>query len=117
MELLLAIAIGTLFGTGLYLCLRRRVLQLIIGLSLLSYGTNLLILTVGRVTKGAPPIIRDGATVYTDSLVQALILTAIVIGFGVTAFFLVLGYRSYQENETDNVNVDIKEEEGGEKKG
>ncbi len=110
MEFLMAIAIGTLFGTGLYLCLRRRTFQLILGLALLGHGTNLLILNVGRITTGAPPIIRDVAQAgYTDSLVQALILTAIVIGFGVTAFLLVLSYRAYQESGTDSVNLTDKE--------
>lgn len=104
MELLVAIAIGTLFGAGLYLCLRRRTFQLVLGLALIGHATNLLILNAGRITKGAPPIIVDGQTVYADSLVQALILTAIVIGFGVTAFLLVLAYRSYHESGSDSVN-------------
>jgi multicomponent Na+:H+ antiporter subunit C len=108
MEWLMAIAVGTLFGTGLYMCLRRRTFQLILGLALIGHGTNLFILNMGRITKGAPPIIRQAVEnpVYTDSLVQALILTAIVIGFGTTAFLLVLSYRAYQENGTDNVNLD-----------
>jgi multisubunit Na+/H+ antiporter MnhC subunit len=112
MELLMAIGIGTLFGTGLYLCLRRRTFQLILGLALLSHGTNLLILNMGRIRKGAPPIIQPGVTLYADSLVEALILTAIVIGFGVTAFLLVLSCRAYQESGTDSVNP-IDPPEGG----
>jgi multisubunit Na+/H+ antiporter MnhC subunit len=108
MEWLMAIAVGTLFGTGLYMCLRRRTFQLILGLALIGHGTNLFILNMGRITKGAPPIIQQAVEnqVYTDSLVQALILTAIVIGFGTTAFLLVLSYRAYQENGTDSVNLD-----------
>jgi multisubunit Na+/H+ antiporter MnhC subunit len=108
MEWMMALAIGTLFGTGLYLCLRRRTFQLILGLALIGHGTNLFILNMGRITKGAPPIIRDtlSSVVYTDSLVQALILTAIVIGFGTTAFLLVLSYRAYEESGTDSVNLD-----------
>lgn len=106
MELLMALAIGTLFGAGLYLCLRRRSFQLVLGMALLSHGANLLILNMGHIRKGMPPLIGAQAAGYTDPLVQALILTAIVIGFGVTAFLLVLAYRSYEENGTDDVNVE-----------
>lgn len=108
MEWMMAMAIGTLFGTGLYLCLRRRSFQLILGLALIGHGTNLFILNMGRITKGAPPIIRDAVEVtkYTDSLVQALILTAIVIGFGTTAFLLVMSYRAHEESGNDSVNLD-----------
>ncbi len=109
MELLMALAIGTLFGGGLYLCLRRRSFQLVLGMALLGHAANLLILNMGRIRKGAPPIVTDQAAGYTDPLVQALILTAIVIGFGVTAFLLVLAYRSYQENGTDDVNVEVED--------
>jgi multicomponent Na+:H+ antiporter subunit C len=109
MELLMAIAIGTLFGAGLYLCMRRRSFQLVLGMSLMSHGANLLILNMGEIRKGQPPIITEHAIGYTDPLVQALILTAIVIGFGVTAFLLVLAYRSYQENGTDSVNIGEEE--------
>jgi multicomponent Na+:H+ antiporter subunit C len=105
MELLMATVIGTLFGAGLFLCLRRRSFQLVLGMALMGHGANLLILNMGAVRKGQPPLISDQATGYADPLVQALILTAIVIGFGVTAFLLVLAYRSYQENQTDSVNL------------
>lgn len=105
MELLMAIAIGTLFGAGLYLCLRRRSFQLVLGMALMGHGANLLILNMGGIRRGQPPLIHEGAAGYTDPLVQALILTAIVIGFGVTAFLLVLAYRSYQANGTDSVNM------------
>jgi multisubunit Na+/H+ antiporter MnhC subunit len=110
MELLMALAVGTLFGTGLYLCLRRRTFQLVLGMVLLSHGANLLILNMGRIRRGLPPLVTDGVTEYTDPLVQALILTAIVIGFGVTAFLLVLSMRSYQENGDDSVNIEQEEQ-------
>lgn len=109
MELLMALAIGTLFGSGLYLCLRRRTIQLVLGFSLLGHAVNLLILNMGGIRRGQPPLVSNAATGYADPLVQALILTAIVIGFGVTAFFLVLAYRSYQENGTDDVNLPAEE--------
>ncbi len=105
MEVLMAVAIGTLFGAGLYLCLRQRAFHLVLGMALWGHAANLLILNMGAIRKGQPPIITDHATGYTDPLVQALILTAIVIGFGVTAFLLVLAYRSYQANGTDSVNI------------
>lgn len=109
MELLMALVIGTLFGGGLYLCLRRRTFQVVLGFSLLSHGVNLLILNMGGIRRGQPPLVSDAAAGYTDPLVQALILTAIVIGFGVTAFLLVLAYRSYQENGTDEVNLPVED--------
>ena len=109
MHLLLALAIGTLFGAGLYLCLRRRTFQLVLGMSLLSHAANLLILNMGGLRAGQPPLISEQAHGYADPLVQALILTAIVIGFGMTAFLLVLAYRSYQENGTEDVNLPVED--------
>jgi len=105
MELLMALAIGTLFGAGLYLCLRRRTIQVVLGFALLGHAVNLLILSMGGLRHGQPPLVSAAATGYADPLVQALILTAIVIGFGVTAFLLVLAYRSYQETGSDEVNL------------
>lgn len=104
MELLMALAIGALFGAGLYLCLRRTAFQIVLGMVLMGHGANLLILNMGRIRKGMPPLLHEGAPGYTDPLVQALILTAIVIGFGITAFLLVLSYRSHEENGTESVN-------------
>ncbi|WP_043930359.1 Na(+)/H(+) antiporter subunit C [Bacillus sp. EB01] len=103
MEILMAFVIGILFMTATYLMLSRSLLRIIIGTGLLSHGAHLLILTMGGLKRGAAPILRDNITIYTDPLPQALILTAIVISFGVTAFFLVLAYRSYKELGTDNV--------------
>lgn len=103
MEILMAFVIGILFMTATYLMLSRSLLRIIIGTGLLSHGAHLLILTMGGLKKGSAPILRDSVEQYADPLPQALILTAIVISFGVTAFFLVLAYRSYQELGTDNV--------------
>ncbi|OCA88146.1 Na(+)/H(+) antiporter subunit C [Bacillus sp. FJAT-27225] len=103
MEILMAFVIGILFMTATYLMLSRSLLRIIIGTGLLSHGAHLLILTMGGLKRGAAPILRDEIDTYTDPLPQALILTAIVISFGVTAFFLVLAYRSYKELGTDNV--------------
>ena len=108
MEVVLALVIGTLYGGGLYLMMRRNLIQLIIGLSLLSHGANLLIFTAGGLRKGGAPILAEGekafATVPADPLPQALILTAIVISFAVTAFALVLFLRTYQTVGTDDVD-------------
>jgi len=108
MELLLALAAAVLYGTGIYLMLRRRLAQLIIGLGLLSNGTNLLIFAAGGLTRARPPIIPPGATVlvppYADPVPQALVLTAIVIGFGLLAFSLVLAHRVHATLGTDDVD-------------
>ena len=103
MEIVMAFVIGVLFMTATYLMLSKSLLRIIVGTGLLSHGAHLLILTMGGLKRGAAPLLGENAKQYTDPLPQALILTAIVISFGVTAFFLVLAYRSYQELGTDNV--------------
>jgi multicomponent Na+:H+ antiporter subunit C len=114
MEVVLALVIGTLYGGGLYLMMRRNLLQLIIGLGLLSHGANLLIFTAGGLRKGGAPILREGEKTFAmlpaDPLPQALILTAIVISFAVTAFALVLFLRTYQTVGTDDVD-ELKEDD------
>ncbi|CEA05998.1 Na(+)/H(+) antiporter subunit C [Metalysinibacillus saudimassiliensis] len=109
MEFIMAFVIGFLFMAAVYLMLSRSLLRIIIGTGLLSHGAHLLILTMGGLGGSAPPVLADGVEDFADPLPQALILTAIVISFGVTAFFLVLAYRSYQELNTD----DISEMKGG----
>jgi multicomponent Na+:H+ antiporter subunit C len=108
MEVVLAITSGVLYAAGTYLMLRRRLAQLIIGLGLLSNGTNLLIFTAGGLTRARPPVVPDGAVAlqlpYADPVPQALILTAIVIGFGLTAFSLVLAHRVHASLGTDDVD-------------
>ena len=95
MELTLAVAIGVLTGSGVWLVLRPRTYQLVIGLSLLSYAVNLFIFSMGRLRVGAAPVL-DGAegagnlADYADPVPQALVLTAIVIGFATTALLLVV---------------------------
>jgi multicomponent Na+:H+ antiporter subunit C len=103
MEILMAFVIGILFMSATYLMLSKSLLRIIIGTGFLSHGAHLLILTMGGLKRGSAPLLGEHAEHYTDPLPQALILTAIVISFGVTAFFLVLAYRSYQELGTDNV--------------
>ena len=107
MEVILALLIGALYAAGLYMVMRRSLAKLIIGLALLGHAANLLIFTIGRLTHNLPPIIPAGAEQMTgsfsDPLPQALVLTAIVIGFGVQAFALVLLKRVYQSVGTDDL--------------
>lgn len=102
MESLMAIVVGVLFSAGIYLMLRRSLLRLILGICLLSHGANLLLFTMGGLNRKAMPILEGES--YTDPLVQALILTAIVISFGVTALLLVVAYRSHQANHSDDID-------------
>jgi multicomponent Na+:H+ antiporter subunit C len=119
MEVVLAIVIGALFAAGLYTILRRSVVRLAIGLVMIGHAANLLIFTVAGLRRGDPPILQDyapppaadvvagtaAALPVADPLPQALILTAIVIGFGVLAFTLVLVHRVYQVVGTDDVDA------------
>jgi multicomponent Na+:H+ antiporter subunit C len=107
MELLLAIVAGVLYAGGVYLMLRRRLAQLIIGLGLLSNGSNILILSAAGVTRAKPPLIVEGVTPdqFADPVPQSLILTAIVIGFGVLAFSLVLAHRVHQSAGSDDIDT------------
>ena len=109
MELIVAMAIGVLTGSGVWLVLRPRTFQVIVGLSLISYGVNLFIFSMGRLAIDRAPILVDaGGAVdpaqFTDPLPQALVLTAIVIGFAVTALFLVVLLASRGLNGTDHVD-------------
>ena len=108
MELAMASAIGILTAAGVYLLLRARSFDVILGLTLLSYATNLLIFAGGRLVAGKPPVLRDGVPAdllhHTDPLPQALVLTAIVIGFAMTAFVVVLALRGLGELKTDHVD-------------
>lgn len=107
MEAWLAVVIGVLYATGLYLMMRRNIAKFIIGLALLSHGANLLIFTVGGLSQNKVPVIPEGLDappgLIADPLPQALILTAIVISFALLAFALVLFLRTYQEVKTDDM--------------
>ena len=108
MEVLMAFVGGFLFMAAIYLILSRSLLRIIIGTGLLSHGAHLLILTMGGLGGEAPPVLADGVKNFADPLPQALILTAIVISFGVTAFILVLAYRTYQDLKTDDMTELMK---------
>jgi multicomponent Na+:H+ antiporter subunit C len=108
METLLAFVVGGLYAAGIYLLMRRSVVKLVLGLALLGHAANLLIFTSGRLTEGSPPLIEEGREALeasaADPLPQALILTAIVIGFGVQAFAIVLLKRAYRAVQTDDLD-------------
>ncbi|MEE4250297.1 MAG: Na+/H+ antiporter subunit C [Alcanivoracaceae bacterium] len=103
MEILLAIMIAVLTSCGIYLILRLRTFPVVVGLTLLSYAVNLFLFAMGRLTLNAPAVI--GATdQYSDPLPQALVLTAIVIGFAMTAFLMALALRAWGEFGNDHVD-------------
>ncbi|WP_370627388.1 Na+/H+ antiporter subunit C [Brevundimonas sp. PAMC22021] len=107
MELVLAIAIGVLAASGVWLLLRPRTFQVIIGLSLLSYAVNIFIFAMGRLKSGTPPVSREGAAdpaLYADPTPQALVLTAIVISFALTALFLVVLLAARGATGSDHVD-------------
>ncbi len=104
MELLVASAIGILTTGGLYLTLRLRTFPVILGISLLTYAVNVFLFASGRLTVGAPPILRDGVETYTDPLPQALVLTAIVISFGMTAVVVMISLGAYLGSNDDHVD-------------
>lgn len=114
MELAIASAIGMLTASGVYLMLRARMFDVILGMTLMSYATNLLIFASGRVVSGKPPVLRDGLPTtlahYTDPLPQALVLTAIVIAFAMTAVSIVIAVRSHGDSGSDHVDGDAGEQ-------
>ncbi|KQN72214.1 Na+/H+ antiporter subunit C [Devosia sp. Leaf64] len=108
MDYVLALLVGVFVSLGVYLLLSRSVIRMILGMTILGNGVNLLIFTAGRVTRGVAAIVPPGLEVPTgpiaNPLPQALILTAIVIGFSMFAFLLVLAYRAYQSLDADNTD-------------
>ncbi len=104
MEFLLASAVGLMTAAGVYLVLRARTFPVVLGLSLLSYATNVFLFASGRLAIDMPPVISATAQGYTDPLPQALVLTAIVISFGMTAVIVVMALRSYLESGSDHVD-------------
>lgn len=106
MEIVFALAIGVLTGSGVWLLLRPRTFQVIMGLALLAYAVNLFIFGMGRLTVGRPPTLDGPAdpALYADPLPQALVLTAIVISFATTALFLVVLLASRGLTGTDHVD-------------
>ncbi|HVL71379.1 MAG TPA: Na+/H+ antiporter subunit C [Beijerinckiaceae bacterium] len=114
MEFLVASGIGMMTAVGVYLTLRGQSFPVIIGLSFLSYAVNVFLFSMGRLAVDRPPIIVPDAAGYTDPLPQALVLTAIVITFGMTALIVVLALRGFLETGSDRVDVNETEGEQGE---
>ncbi len=103
MEALIALVIGVLTASGVFLALRGQTFPVVLGLTFLSYAVNLFLFVMGRLAIGVPPVISDAAA-YTDPLPQALVLTAIVISFGMTAFVIVLALKARAELGNDHVD-------------
>jgi multicomponent Na+:H+ antiporter subunit C len=107
-SVLMAALAAVLFGLGTYLVLQRKLSRIIIGIGLIGHGANILLLTSG--TRGLPPLVGSGDEAdFSDPLPQALMLTAIVISFGVTAFLLALAYRSWLLTRDDEVEDDVED--------
>ncbi|SDF24288.1 Na+/H+ antiporter subunit C [Phytopseudomonas seleniipraecipitans] len=103
MEALFAITLGVLTSSGVYLLMRARIYPVVMGLTLISYAVNLFLFGMGRLGTGVPAVIGKSSE-YGDPLPQALVLTAIVIGFAMTAFVVVLSLRALGELSTDHVD-------------
>lgn len=106
MEFIVASAIGLMTATGVYLALHRQTFPVIVGLTLLSFAVNLFLFASGRLVINQPPII-SGADSYADPLPQALVLTAIVISFGMTALIVVLALRGFLETGSDQTDIAV----------
>lgn len=104
MEWLIAILIGVMTSAGVYLTLRARTFPVVLGLTLLAYAVNVFLFVMGRLTIGQPAVIDAAAAGYADPLPQALVLTAIVIAFGMTAFLIVLALKARGEMGNDHVD-------------
>ncbi len=112
MELLVASGVGVLTAGGVWLILQGRSFSVILGLALLSYAVNLFIFASGRLAIGLPPILTKSTTGYTDPLTQALVLTAIVISFGMTAVIVVMALGAFLETGSDRVDIDDDSRDG-----
>jgi len=104
MEWLISISIGVMTAAGVFLTLRARTFPVVLGLTLLAYAVNVFLFTMGRLNSGLPAVINDVQTQYADPLPQALVLTAIVIAFGMTAFLIVLALKARSELGNDHVD-------------
>lgn len=117
MELVVSLGIGALVTAGIYLVLRERSFSVVLGLALLSYAANLFIFMGGRLSAEAPPLVLDGVAAGTvlpaDPLPQALVLTAIVISFGMTAYLVAFALRALAETGSDHVDGGLQDRDGG----
>ena len=106
MEALFAMVVGVLVACGVSLVLRARTFPVVLGLTLISYGVNVFLFASGRLVRGSAPLALPEVTVHPDPLPQALVLTAIVIGFGMTAYTIVLALKAHGELDSDHVDGD-----------
>ena len=104
MEFLIALIIGVLCGGGIFLTLKLRTFPVVLGITMMSYAVNLFLFVMCRLHVNMPPILQDGVTNYTDPIPQALVLTAIVISFGMSAFVIVLALRAKYELGNDHID-------------
>ncbi len=109
MEVLIAFIIALLTALGIYLTLRARTYPVVLGLTMLAYAVNLFLFVMGRLSVNEAAILQDGVTSHADPLPQALVLTAIVISFGMTAFVIILSLKAKGEMHTDHVDGDLEE--------
>jgi multicomponent K+:H+ antiporter subunit C len=105
MEFLVASAIGVVMAAGVYLLLRARTLPVVLGLTLITYAVNLFLFITGRLTVDQAPVLNQGHESFADPLPQALVLTAIVISFGMTAVIVVMALKAYVESDSDHVDL------------
>ena len=104
MEALFSIIVGVLIACGVYLALRARTFPVVLGLTLISYGVNVFLFASGRLVIDSAPLALPEVLVHPDPLPQALVLTAIVIGFGMTAYTIVLALKANGDLDTDHVD-------------
>jgi len=113
MEALVASSVAVLTFCGVYLVLQIRTFPVILGLLLLSYAVNIFLFSTGRLVQNMPPILsKYGDATYTDPLPQALVLTAIVISFGMTALAVMIALAAYLSSDTDNIDMNDMPEQG-----
>ncbi|MCF6234584.1 MAG: Na+/H+ antiporter subunit C [Rhodobacteraceae bacterium] len=105
MELLLASAVGIMTACGVYLMLRQRTFPVILGLTLVTYAVNVFLFASGRLAQNLPPVLNPEATAYSDPLPQALVLTAIVIAFGMTAVVVMIALSAYLSARDDRIDM------------
>jgi len=104
MEILIALIVAVLTGGGIFLTLKARTFPVVLGLTMMAYAVNLFLFAMGRLHVNLPPVLQPGVENYTDPLPQALVLTAIVISFGMTAFVIVLALRAKHELGNDHID-------------
>jgi multicomponent K+:H+ antiporter subunit C len=106
MELLVASAVGAMTAAGIYLVLRQRTFPVILGVAMMSYAVNVFLFASGRLALNQPPVLLYGADSFSDPLPQALVLTAIVISFGMTAVVVMMALGAFLSTDSDRIDMD-----------